>query len=324
MKKKIAMTVLLFIVNVASQCFATDRFYQIESLIKKYDKQSIVYFILYKSDNHDITVQVENKLYVKGGKPSTKYITVHSISYDFNRLGISIKDADKMIPISVKKYKERSNPFAHTRQDKNVVKPQNSAQNKPGTSRITDPILLARLKKHMKESDPVADAEEHKRMWAYNPEYRKMFGEDRDKYDPFKQELSRLVKTAPVEKKLLDRHGNFKLVKDQDAFIADLLKNIAAQINTQMPLMIDAETQMNHVLALGKTINFTMRLVNHKSHEFDVKFLKNYIWENINDIACKNKATRDLIDIGVSYVYIYFGSDDRFVARVVLDKYKCN
>ena len=45
--------------------------------------------------------------------------------------------------------------------------------------------------------------------------------------------------------------------------------------------------------------------------------------ENLNHTVCKSKATRDLIDLGVQYVYLYSGNDGMLVTRVVIDKYHC-
>ena len=122
----------------------------------------------------------------------------------------------------------------------------------------------------------------------------------------------------------LDESGNFESKEEQDRYIIATLKKMAMEMSSQAPMMMDSETQMSSVLALDKTINFTMRLVNLSSKEVNAEELNKYVWGNVNDIACKNKATRDLIDLGVSYVYIYFGNDNRLITRVVLDKYKCN
>lgn len=122
----------------------------------------------------------------------------------------------------------------------------------------------------------------------------------------------------------LDKNGNFESKEEQDKYIAATLKKMAVEMNSQAPIMLDAETQMSSALALNKTINFTMRLVNLSSKEVNAKDINKYAWSNVNDIACKNQATRNLIDWGVSYVYLYFGNDDRLITRVVLDKYICN
>ena len=122
----------------------------------------------------------------------------------------------------------------------------------------------------------------------------------------------------------LDKDGNFESKTEQDEYVVLTLNKMAKQMSSQAPLMIDEETQMSYVIALDKTLNFTMRLVNLNSNEIDATYLNKFVWGNVNYIACKNKATRDLIDLGVSYIYLYFGKDNRFVTRVVLDHYKCN
>jgi spore germination cell wall hydrolase CwlJ-like protein len=102
---------------------------------------------------------------------------------------------------------------------------------------------------------------------------------------------------------------------------------MAVEINSQAPMMLDADTQFRSALALNKTINFSYQLVNLSSKELSPsarKQLNKTIWGNMNDNACKVQATRTLIDLGVSYVYIYFGNDDRLITRVVLDKYICS
>lgn len=132
-----------------------------------------------------------------------------------------------------------------------------------------------------------------------------------------------LFLTLPNPLCALDKNGNFESIKEQDEYISLTLKKMAKDMNSQTPIMVDSETQMSSVLALEKTININYKLVNLSSKEVNPDQLKNYALENMNDIACKNKATRDLIDLGVKYVYIYWGNDDRLITRAVLNKYYC-
>lgn len=122
----------------------------------------------------------------------------------------------------------------------------------------------------------------------------------------------------------LDKNGNFESKAEQDRFVAATLKKTAKEINSQAPIMVDSETQLNSVIALNKSMNFNMRLTNLSSKNADANYINKYAWGNLNDTACKSKATRALIDLGVSYVYLYFGNDDRLITRVVVDKYVCN
>lgn len=125
----------------------------------------------------------------------------------------------------------------------------------------------------------------------------------------------------------LDKNGNFESKDEQDKYIAATLKKMAVEINSQAPMMLDADTQFKFALALDKTISFSYQLVNFSSRELSssaLKELNKTIWNNMNDNACKVQATRTLIDLGVRYVYIYFGNDDRLITQVVLNKYICN
>lgn len=125
----------------------------------------------------------------------------------------------------------------------------------------------------------------------------------------------------------LDKNGNFESKDEQDKYIAATLKKMAVEINSQAPMMLDADTQFKFAIALDKTISFSYQLVNLSSRELSSSALKEFnktIWNNMNDNACKVQATRTLIDLGVRYVYIYFGNDDRLITQVVLKKYICN
>jgi hypothetical protein len=121
----------------------------------------------------------------------------------------------------------------------------------------------------------------------------------------------------------LDKNGNFESKQEQDAFIASTLKKMAGEMNSQTPIQLDEDTRMMSVIALQKTITFNMRLPNYKSSQVDPKVIAQAARENLNHTVCKSKATRDLIDMGVQYVYLYSGNDAKLITRVVIDKYRC-
>lgn len=121
----------------------------------------------------------------------------------------------------------------------------------------------------------------------------------------------------------LDKNGNFESLQEQDAFIATTLKKMAIEMNSQAPIQIDSDTRMMSVIALQKTLNFNMILVNYKVTQINAVDVENAAKENLNDTVCKNKSTRNLIDMGVKYVYEYRGNDNKLVAKVVIDRYKC-
>jgi hypothetical protein len=120
----------------------------------------------------------------------------------------------------------------------------------------------------------------------------------------------------------LDKNGNFESKQEQDAFIAVTLKKMATEINSQAPVQLDEDTRMMSIIALQKTITFNMRLVNYKASQVDPNRVAEAAKENLNHRVCRSKATRDLIDLGVQYVYLYSGNDGKLVIRVVIDRYR--
>ena len=121
----------------------------------------------------------------------------------------------------------------------------------------------------------------------------------------------------------LDKNGNFESKQEQDAFIASTLKKMAGELNSQAPVQLDEDTRMMSVIALQKTITFNMRLPNYNASQVDPRRIAQAARENLNHTVCRSKATRDLIDLGVQYVYLYSGNDGKLITRVVIVNYRC-
>jgi len=115
----------------------------------------------------------------------------------------------------------------------------------------------------------------------------------------------------------------FASQRDQDEFLAANLKSSAEELNGQTPLQLDEETQMQSVVALQKTLTFNLRLPRTSSESVDRAAFERTARENLNHTVCQSKATRDLIDLGVQYVYLYYGNDGKLITRFAIDKYRC-
>lgn len=97
MKTKIASSIIfvwIFFLSINAIGSSLD---QIQSLIDKFGKREIADFILKNSQNNQITVQVQNKLYLRYGSPGLDYITVYSIRNDLKNLGIRAENLDYLI-----------------------------------------------------------------------------------------------------------------------------------------------------------------------------------------------------------------------------------
>ncbi len=121
----------------------------------------------------------------------------------------------------------------------------------------------------------------------------------------------------------LDKNGKFESQQERDTYIAVTLKKMATEMNSQAPIQLDEDTRMMSVIALQKTLTFNIQLFNYKASQVNPNRFSQVIKENLDHTVCKSKATRDLIDLGVQYVYLYSGNDGKLVTRIVIDKYRC-
>lgn len=122
----------------------------------------------------------------------------------------------------------------------------------------------------------------------------------------------------------LDKNGKFESAMERDESLVMVLQKIAKQIRNQTPIMVDEETQLTSVVAVEKTLNYYYKIVNYSAYQLDEKVWRNFALAQLNDIACKDEATQELIKMGVRYSFLIFGNDNRLVTRVTLDKYKCD
>lgn len=121
----------------------------------------------------------------------------------------------------------------------------------------------------------------------------------------------------------LDKNGNFESRQEQDEFLIVTLRNMAREMNAQTPISLDEYTKLTSVIALQKTTTFNYLLHRTNYNEINPQELNKVALENLNHSACQSKATQDLIDLGVEYVYIYFSNDGRQITRASIRSYRC-
>ena len=113
----------------------------IEDMIERYGKYDIRDFIRKTDPNNQTSIQIGNQFFLKHGRHDTTYITVQSIERDFNRIGLSPREAEKALKIHLER-KDKSRPFV-ARRDQQGKKPEkadsfNAVVNQIFASQIID------------------------------------------------------------------------------------------------------------------------------------------------------------------------------------------
>ena len=109
----------------------------------------------------------------------------------------------------------------------------------------------------------------------------------------------------------------------QNAEIQELLQDAAKEIKSQLPLMVDEETQLDSVLAVKNQIFCRYTMVNYKSTEIDAHEFEVEAKKLAKHNTCSNENTKKLLQLGANYVFIYFGKDGYKIARVLIDSKSC-
>ena len=128
---------------------------------------------------------------------------------------------------------------------------------------------------------------------------------------------------SPLCASAIDLDRQFESIKEQDQFLIETLKSMGREINQETPLWVDSDTRLNSVVVLGRTLTYNYQVVNFSGSDLDVPFFGRTVLENLNHMVCQSEATRILIDLGVRYVYLYFGMDGKLITRIVLESYRC-
>lgn len=122
----------------------------------------------------------------------------------------------------------------------------------------------------------------------------------------------------------LDQHGNFESSQEQDLYLIAILKNMATQMNQQMPIPMDEHSKMLNAVAYGKTMSFNVEISSLDTSKIDKDLMHRSLKRKINNIACDSAAVRRLISWGIDYVYLFRDADGRVITRVTLDSsYQC-
>ncbi len=109
----------------------------------------------------------------------------------------------------------------------------------------------------------------------------------------------------------------------KDAIRKQLLE-LSKEINEQTPMMVNEGTRLDTSVVLDMTLTYKQTLVNTSYSDIDkVAFLRNY--ENYaKQNLCNNENVDLMLTQGVSYDYILYSSEDKYIGEISINKQSCN
>lgn len=97
----------------------------------------------------------------------------------------------------------------------------------------------------------------------------------------------------------------------------------SAEINKNLPLMVDKETRLDATVALGKSLTYSFTLINAKVSEIDQSKFKEIIQGEITKKVCTSPDMKVFVENNVDVIYSYHDSDGLQIASVKVQSPQC-
>ena len=97
----------------------------------------------------------------------------------------------------------------------------------------------------------------------------------------------------------------------------------AAQINRNVPLMVDDETRLDSAVASSDKLTYYYTFPNYSSRDVSYEVVKERVLPNITRTVCGDEDMIWTMKYGIQYVYVYRGNDRRDIASFQIAAADC-
>jgi len=103
--------------------------------------------------------------------------------------------------------------------------------------------------------------------------------------------------------------------------VADAVRKAALELRKQLPVKVDEKTTLLAVVAAGRTLKYSYRM-SYRKAELPAKWVvrqKRMLTGN----ACAHPGMRKMMELGVTYSYLYTDTVGRFLADINISNRNC-
>lgn len=113
-------------------------------------------------------------------------------------------------------------------------------------------------------------------------------------------------------------------MKSDSRYSLDDLNRIASGANKSLPMMVDAATRLDRVVAHEGVLEKQYTLVANRRSELDVSNLEKQMSEALVSQSCANEQSRKLYKAGVSEWFTYLDMNGEAIATVKIGQENCS
>lgn len=105
--------------------------------------------------------------------------------------------------------------------------------------------------------------------------------------------------------------------------LSSVLHEAAISLNTQVPMKLDEETQLDSVATFANYMIYNNTMINYDANMLDVAIFTASIEENVIGGLCANPSLAFFIEQKVVMVYRYIGKDGVYITEASKDMGTC-
>ncbi len=130
----------------------------------------------------------------------------------------------------------------------------------------------------------------------------------------FSGAIGKLVGKTAVE--------NYQSGKNE-ATIDALLFKTASDLNSKLPIMVDAETQLDNTIGVNNTFRYNYTLINYSSSDISAQDINSSLKEKIINNVCTTEEMQIFVGNGVTVSYAYYGKKGKLITVIPVLPSQC-
>ena len=101
------------------------------------------------------------------------------------------------------------------------------------------------------------------------------------------------------------------------------LQYASAEMNKQLPKMVDSETELFSTFAHGDTLTYLNRVINFKKSELDINHFQKTMIKQLTNNFCTNPDVKYYRDNDLKWKHIYNDKNDVFIINITTSVSNC-
>lgn len=105
--------------------------------------------------------------------------------------------------------------------------------------------------------------------------------------------------------------------------VEEQIRRIAAETQKSLPMQVSEDVVATNVAAVGKTMMYRYNFTKKLGSLSNTSSLKSDFYRSSLNSACTNPVSINALKQGVSYLYEFYDSENKFVMQFSIDRGSC-